>query len=394
MKASAGCPPPPPPLGGGHRRRADWHTWPVVDSLDFEAMQAAGIADPRARSGLLEYLSGLGFTVDDMAEAERRGRLFGLAGDLLLRSGPQTFSLRTAAESIGVPVETVEDGWAMLGLTADDVDTPMLSLADVDSLATWLAMRAQMADDAADGYLRVLGSTVARLAEAASSMIRTSTPRLWLGHTGDELATAQAYREVAEFIPRLGQMIDAIHRHHLVSTRTFVEGMARGPSAGLVCGIGFADLSGFTALTQALTPAELSELLNGFGATVSDVVLANGGRVVKFLGDAVMWVNSDPARLAQAALELVDHPRAREEGLQVRAGLGYGELLATGGDYFGNPVNLAARLVAAAAPGQILAAAEVYERLSDWPAIVQEPLQLKGFDSPVIAYELGRSASA
>ena len=366
----------------------------VVDSVDFAGLEAAGITDAQARSGLIEYLAGLDFTADEMADAERRGRLFGLAGDVLLRSGPQIFSLRMAADSIGVPVETVELAWAMLGLTVDDVDTPTLSQADVDGLATWLAMRAQMGDDAADGYLRVLGASVARLAEAVSSMIRTSTPRLWLGRSGDELATAQAYREVADFVPRVGQMIDAIHRHHLVSTRTFIEGMTRGPSASLVCGVGFADLSGFTALTQTLTPAELSELLNEFGATTSDVVHAGGGRIVKFLGDAVMWVNSDPARLAKAALDLVDHPQAREAGLQIRAGIAYGEILAMGGDYFGNAVNLAARLVAAAAPGQILAAAEVYERLSDSSAIIQEPLHLKGFDSPVIAYELGRSASA
>jgi class 3 adenylate cyclase len=365
----------------------------VVDSVDFGGLEAAGITDAPARSGLIEYLAGLDFTADEMADAERRGRLFGLAGDVLLRSGPQIFSLRMAADSIGMPVEAVEHAWAMLGLTVDDVDTRTLSQADVDSLATWSAMRAKMGEDAADFYLRVLGASVARLAEAVSSMIRTSTPRLWLGHTGDELVTAQVYREVAEFVPRIGQMIDAIHRHHLVSTRTFIEGMTRGPSASLVCGVGFADLSGFTALTQTLTPAELSELLNEFGATASDVVHSGGGRVVKFLGDAVMWVNSDPVRLAKAALELVDHPRAREEGLQIRAGLGYGEILAMGGDYFGNPVNLAARLVAAAAPSQILAAAEVYERLPDWPAVAQEPLQLKGFDAPVIAYELGRSAS-
>jgi class 3 adenylate cyclase len=366
----------------------------VVDSVDFGGLEAAGITDAQARSGLIEYLAGLDFTADEMADAERRGRLFGLAGDVLLRSGPQIFSLRMAADSIGMPVEAVEHAWAMLGLTVDDVDTPTLSQADVDSLATWSAMRAKMGEDAADFYLRVLGASVARLAEAVSSMIRTSTPRLWLGHTGDELVTAQVYREVAEFVPRIGQMIDAIHRHHLVSTRTFIEGMTQGPSASLVCGVGFADLSGFTALTQTLTPAELSELLNEFGATTSDVVHAGGGRIVKFLGDAVMWVNSDPAPLAKAALELVDHPQAREAGLQVRAGIAYGEILAMGGDYFGNAVNLAARLVAAAAPGQILAAAEVYERLSDWPAVAQEPLHLKGFDAPVIAYELWRSASA
>ncbi len=355
-------------------------------------MQAAGIAEPRARAGLLEYLAGLGFTVDDMAEAERRGRLFGLAGDVLLQSGPQTYTLRTAADAIGVALEDVEHGWAMLGLTVADPDTPALSQADVDSLATWVAMRMQMGPDAADGFLRVLGATVARLAEAISSMIRAARPKMWLGLTGDELTTAQVYRESAEFIPRLGAMIDAVHRHHLVSTRTFIEGVVSGPSApSLQCGIGFADLSGFTALTQMLTPAELSTMLTEFGATVSDVVHADGGRVVKFLGDAVMWVSSDPERLVRAALDLVDHPRAREAGLQVRAGLGYGEILALNGDYFGNAVNLAARLVAAAAPGQILAAAELYEQLPQWPAVPQEPLQLKGFDAPVIAYQLGRA---
>jgi class 3 adenylate cyclase len=266
-----------------------------------------------------------------------------------------------------------------------------LSQADVDSLATWVAMRAQMGDDAADGFLRVLGATIARLAEAISSMIRTSSPKMWLGHTGDELATAMAYREAAEFVPRIGAMIDAVHRHHLVGTRTFIEGVVRGPSEGLLCGVGFVDLSGFTALTQTLTPAELSATLTEFGNTAADVVHTHGGRVVKFLGDAVMWVSSDPERLAKVALDLVDHPRAREEGIQVRAGLGYGEILAMSGDYFGNAVNLAARLVAAAAPGQILAAADVYELLPNWPAVVQEPLQLKGFDEPVIAYELGRA---
>jgi class 3 adenylate cyclase len=358
--------------------------------VDFAALEAAGIVDARERAGLIGYLTDLGFTADEMVEAERNGRLFGLAGDVLLLSGPPTHTLRTAADSIGIALEDVEHAWAMLGLTVAEPDAPALSQADVDALATWVTMRAQMGEDAADGFLRVLGATVARLAEAISSMIRTSKPKMWLGHTGDELTTAQAYREAAEFVPRVGAMIDAVHRHHLISTRTFIEGVVSGPSASVQCGVGFADLSGFTALTQMLTPAELSTMLTEFGATVSDVVHADGGRVVKFLGDAVMWVSSHPERLAKAAIDLVDHPRARQAGLQVRAGLGYGQILALNGDYFGNAVNLAARLVAAAAPGQILAAAELHEQLPDWPAVAQDPLILKGFDDPVIAYDLGR----
>jgi class 3 adenylate cyclase len=360
----------------------------VVDSLDFEALEALGIADARQRAGLIEYLDGLGFSAEEMVEAERNGRLFGLAGDALQRSGPPAYSLRTAAEALGVPLEDVEHAWAMLGLTVADSDTPALSQADVDGLATWVAFKADFGEDAASGFLRVLGASVARLADAESSMIRTGRPDLWIGHTGDELTTAQAYRAVAEYIPRIGAMMDAVHRHHLISTRTFIEGVVPGPSASLVCGVGFVDLSGFTALTQMLTPAELSTLLNGFSATVSDVVHADGGRVVKFIGDAVMWVNPTPERLAKTALDLVDHPLAREVGLQVRAGLGYGEILTINGDYFGSAVNLAARLVAAASPGQILAAPAIHDALPNWPATVQDPLTLKGFDAPVTAYDL------
>ncbi|MGH3967525.1 MAG: adenylate/guanylate cyclase domain-containing protein [Mycobacterium sp.] len=364
------------------------HTNQVVDSLDFDALEALGIANARERAGLIEYLDGLGFTTEQMAEAERRGRLFGLGGDALQWSGVPIYSLARAAEVLQVPPEDVAHAWAMLGLTVADSDTPTLSQADVDALSTWFAFKTDFGAAAASGFLRVLGAAIARLAEAESSMIRTGRPELWLGHTGDELATAQAYRSVAEYIPRVGAMLDAVHRHHLTSARTFIEGVVAGPSSSLACGVGFVDLSGFTALTQTLTPAELSMLLNGFSATVSDVVHDDGGRVVKFIGDAVMWVSPNAEKLAQAALDLVDHPRAREAGLQVRAGLGYGEILAINGDYFGNAVNLAARLVAAASPGQILAAAEVHENLPDWPATVQDPLTLKGFDEPVTAYDL------
>jgi class 3 adenylate cyclase len=174
----------------------------------------------------------------------------------------------------------------------------------------------------------------------------------------------------------------------MIGARTHFEGVIRDSSANVVCGVGFADLWGFTALTQTLTPAELSMLLNEFSATVSDVVHANGGRVVKFIGDEVMWVSSTPEQLATAAVDLVNHPKAGEAGLDVRAGLGYGQALAINGDYFGTIVNLAARLVAAAAPGQILASQPLRAELPDWDATVQDPLTLKGFDAPVTAYEL------
>ena len=360
----------------------------MFDPSDYEALQAAGIANPRERADLIKYLDDLGFTVDELVEAELRGRLFGLAGDVLLWSGRPIYTVQTAAEELGIAAEDVARAWALLGLTVAGPDVPALSQADVDALATWLALKAVVGQDGAFGLLRVLGAAMARLAEAEATMIRVGTPDIQMTHTHDELATAQAYRSVAEFVPRIGALIDIVHRHHLTSARTHFEGVLRDTSASVVCGVGFADLSGFTALTQALTPAQLSELLNEFAGTVSDVVHADGGRVVKFIGDEVMWVSSAPERLARVAVDLVEHPKAREEGLQVRAGLAFGTVVAINGDYFGNPVNLAARLVAAAAPGQILATSELRDKLPDWPAMAHGPLALKGFEDPVTAFDL------
>jgi class 3 adenylate cyclase len=246
-------------------------------------------------------------------------------------------------------------------------------------------MKATMGDHG--GLLRLIGAALARLAEAETTLLRTSRPDFWITRSHDELTTARAWRELAELIPRVGSMIDVVHRHQLTRPNLF-SNVVSNPSASVECGVGFADLSGFTALTHVLSTAELSTLLNGFSEAVTDVVRGDDGRLVKFIGDAVMWVSSTPERLVQTATDLVEDPRTQAAGLRVRAGLSYGEVLAIGGDYFGDAVNLAARLVAAASPGQILAASDVRDALPDWPVIPQDPLTLKGFDDPVTAYDL------
>ncbi len=356
--------------------------------VDLDALEAAGIANARERAGLIEYLDGLGFTAEDMVEAERRGRLFGLAGDVLQWSGLPVYSLRTAAEGLGVPSEDLAHAWEALGLTVTDPETLSLSQADVDGLATWVTLRGVAGEAAALNFLRVVGAATARLAEASGTMVRVAEPDLVVTHSHDELTTARAYRAVAELIPGISTLIDSVWRHQITSARSYFERIISDSSASVTCGVGFADLSGFTSMTQRLTPTELSDLLVEFGGAVSDLVHAAGGRVVKFIGDEVMWVTATPDLLAKVAVDLVEYPRAREAGLQIRAGLGYGSVLAIAGDYWGTPVNLAARLVAAAAPGQILTSTDVRDELPDWPAIPQDPLTLKGFDDPVTAYDL------
>jgi class 3 adenylate cyclase len=356
--------------------------------VDLDALEAAGLANARDRADLIKYLDSLGFTVEEMVEAERRGRLFGLSGDAVRRTGRPTYSLRTAAEVLGLPLDDIAHFWAMLGLSVPSPDDIALSQADVDALATCADMRQRLGDHG--GLLRLVGAAMARLAEAETTLLRTSRPDFWITRSHDELATAQAWREVAELIPRIGALLDVVHRHHTTRPRLF-ESVTLNPSESVTCGVGFADLSGFTALTHVLSPAELSTLLNGFSAAVSDVVQADDSRLVKFIGDAVMWVSSTPECLVHTAADLVEDPRTQESGLRIRAGLGYGPVVAIGGDYFGDAVNLAARLVAAASPGQILASSDVQDALPEWPAIRQEPLTLKGFDVPVTAYDISRA---
>jgi class 3 adenylate cyclase len=353
--------------------------------VDLDALEAAGIANARQRAGLIEYLDGLGFSADEMVEAEQRGRLFGLAGDAVRRSGRPTYSLRTAAETLGLSLDDVTHFWALLGLFSTGPDHVALSQADVDVLATCAAMQAQIGDDGS--LLRLIGGAMARLAEAETTLLRTTRPDFWITRTHDELTTARAWRQVAELIPRIGAMLDVVHRHQTTRPRLF-ESVTLNSSESVTCGVGFADLSGFTALTHELSTAELSTLLNGFSAAVTDVVQADDSRLVKFIGDAVMWVSSTPERLVQTAADLVEDPRTQQAGLQIRAGLSYGPVLAVNGDYFGDAVNLAARLVGAAGPGQILASTDVRDELPEWPAIPQDPLILKGFDDPVMAYDL------
>ena len=356
--------------------------------VDFDALEAAGIADARGRAALIEYLAGLGFTVEEMVAAEQRGRLFGLAGDVLQWSGRPVHSLRAAAARLGVSAEELAQVWALLGLPVAASGQPEFSEADVEALGSWVALKAVVGEQPARDLLRVLGATMSRLAEAGATVLRVGQPDIHISHSRDELTSARAYRTVAEFIPRLTKLIDAVFRHHTISARTYFEGVVRDTSASVLCGVGFADLTGFTTLTERLTHDEFARLIAGFNSAVTDVVHADGGRLVKFIGDEVMWVSATPEQLVQVAVDLVEHPRARTAELQVRAGLGYGRVLAVGGDYFGSTVNLAARLVAAAAPGQILASSDVCADPADWSAVQEDPLLLKGFDAPVPVYDL------
>jgi len=178
----------------------------LMDDLGLDKQQV-----PKA-SGYLERLESgsLDPTRVSRRVFEALGRLFGLAGDAVQLTGPPIHSLTTAAHALGLPVAEVGRAWAALGLTVAGPDEFVLSQADVDGLATWADMRGPLGDEAATALLRVVGSGMARLSEAVASMIRANTPDIQIEQSHDEFRTARAYRVAAEFVPRLGALMDAV----------------------------------------------------------------------------------------------------------------------------------------------------------------------------------------
>jgi class 3 adenylate cyclase len=360
--------------------------------MDPTVWQEAGLYDPAApnaddRLALLQYLEAQGCDLEEMVEAEARDRLFGLAGDRIFRPSRPRYDSETAAAKLGVDAAMVSRAWRSFGLPAPV--EPVLGEQDLQALRTWMLVRDLLGAESATALARVLGSGAARLAEATSSVMRGDPNNpMDRALSGSEALTARAYAEASSLVPAIGNVLDAVHRHHLEAARRHFELVAPTPDS-VRCGVGFADLTGFTSMSQAMPMRELSYLLSVFEETSSDTVQDAGGRVVKFLGDAVMFVAPTAPATAEIACALVNHPKAAHAGLGVRAGIAYGDVLAQDGDYFGPPVNLASRLVAIAVPGEVLASPSVVPLLDVAHAATErEPQTLRGIAEPVTPYAI------
>lgn len=365
----------------------------MASTFDLGPYAAAGLYDETARDAaeraqLLEYLAGVGCTIEEMVAADARGRLFALAGDRIVRPERDRFTLAEVAQRVGADEALVRRLWRACGLVEASPGERVASPDDVAAMATMVANVGFLGEDVILGICRVIGSSMARIGDALSGATRGRVTDIAVATSGSELTTAQAWGSIARGIPPIGAALDTVFRHHLESARMHFEqsdSYEVAAEGGINVGVGFADLSGFTGLTQRMTMAELSQLLGGFEHTAMEVVADHGGRVVKLIGDAVMYVTSAPSTVVKVADALLR--AASDAGFAARAGLSVGTALALDGDYFGPVVNVAARLVAVAEPGDILGTAELVSRLGHPDrAVALGPRSLRGFDEPVDVY--------
>jgi adenylate cyclase len=145
-----------------------------------------------------------------------------------------------------------------------------------------------------------------------------------------------------------------MYRRHLAAATEQSLLIAPSAEGGVAMSVGFADLSGFTALSQEMDVRELAAMIDRFNAVTADVVAQAGGRVIKTIGDEVMFATHEPSSAGSLAVTLIDAVSGVDGLPPLKVGLASGIVIAREGDLFGAPVNLANRLVTIAKPESIL----------------------------------------
>jgi len=273
--------------------------------------------------------------------------------DALLLGAPRRYNRQEAAQLAGVPLERARRYWRALGF-ANTGSALAFTDADVRAMRQLarLVEDGTLTEDLAVGITRALGHTTARL---ASWQVDLVLDRLSAG-TGlrSGLSVTEAYQTTQTLLPELEQLLVHAWRRQLAASvdRVLSDDDTLVDAAHVT--VGFADLVGFTRLSRRLDQRDLAALVERFEQVGADVVTAARARLVKTLGDEVLFLADTPASGAEAALSLLEAFSGEDSVPQLRIGLATGLVIARMGDVFGTTVNLASRLTSLARPGSAL----------------------------------------
>ncbi|MGQ0841266.1 adenylate/guanylate cyclase domain-containing protein [Actinokineospora sp.] len=300
--------------------------------------------------------------------------------EAVLLGGARKYTRDQVCAKAGVPIERATALWRALGFATVGDDAVVFTDSDAEALRmTDELMRAGiMEPELATASARMLGQHLSRLAEWQVHVLRdvlAANPELF----ADE---RQLGRFVERLVPDLERMQNYAWRRHLAA---FAGRALAAPGEDLESRsevVGFADMVGFTSLTRRSTEDELVTVVDRFDMMTAEVVAENHGRIVKMLGDEVLFVADSPRDGARIALLLLDRARADTELPDLRAGLAYGRVLSRFGDIYGSVVNIASRLTSVARPGTVLIDRELAIMLADSDEFVirhRRPVSVRGY---------------
>jgi adenylate cyclase len=312
---------------------------------------------------LRELVAALGVDENEIDKAAADGTLGLLAIDHLILADQNPRFTQQEVESItGLDRESARF-WRALGFPDPGPNDRLFSDFDVEmlKLVHQLVETGLIERDEALQMTRVIGSSMARIASAQIDAIenKVDEPTFVDG-------TEPAVLRARFLIPAMPQILEYTWKRHLQSAaRRRMVREAGAAEGGYSQSVGFADLVGFTALSQQLSDHELAAIVDRFEATAYDIIGALGGRVIKMIGDEVMFAVDDVDKGLEIALSLAEAYHDDESLSDVRVGLACGPVLEREGDLFGPVVNLASRIVSIAYAGSVVVAAEVHDALAD-----------------------------
>ena len=229
--------------------------------------------------------------------------------------------------------------WNAFGFAQYETSEKIFSQADLDAFTLFIGPDSCLSPRSQIAAARAIGQMTTRLAD-------------WQAEQIAELAADPLFTvPLTDAIEALSHLQTLIWRRHLdLNLRRDIE----QPSDEQVdTVVGLVDIVGYTSLSRRIALYELEELLESFEENVHEVVAAHGGKVIKTLGDAVMFTVPSPS--AAAVIGVTLQALADDDILpQIRVGLARGHVLSRLGDVFGEPVNIAARLCGSAYPGTVL----------------------------------------
>jgi adenylate cyclase len=339
-----------------------------------------------AQARIVARLRERGHSLEEIREATESGRLaFGYIEDLLPEPAGE-YTLAEAAAQTGLDPELIERIYLSAGLSAAGLER--ISRDDV-------ALLRHVAAVLAAGFplvallqlVRVYGQALAQLADAEVRLFHLYVHEPLMRQDVPGLEIAEEMEGLArELLPLASPIMDHLHQRFL---RHFIEQDVIGHmesdlgDGGLDLGrlrvaIAFADLAGYTRLTEEEGEEEAVGAVERFIETVA-VTLPDDARVIKTIGDEVMVVGADPAALVDWGVGFQEI--ARDERPLPRIGIHYGSALYRDGDYYGRAVNLAARVVARAAGGEVVVTRPVVEAAGDHLDFERiGEVRLKGFN--------------
>jgi adenylate cyclase len=267
------------------------------------------------------------------------------------------------AELTGVNLELLERFWRALGFPSTSDDDRSFTDLDLEAVRLFQGLQALGAarTDTALQLARVIGSSMSRIAEAELVPGDMTTTEV------DTVLAADAFASVAEVtIPAMARILEFVWRRQVaagIKRSIMLRNHGLAPGESPVLAVGFADMVGFTLLSQHLSDQELAAVVRRFEEISHDIVIGLRGRVVKMIGDEVMFVVDNVADAARIGLDLADAYADDELLSDVRVGLASGPVLLRDGDYFGPTVNLAHRIVNIGNPGTVLVSDEFHTAL-------------------------------